>query len=58
MTRVNLYLDEALWLAFRMACLARHISASQAITMLIEAQLAAWQTPHDDTTPPAPPTGP
>lgn len=50
MTRVNLYLDDAIWLAFRMACLEHHISASKAIEQLIRQQLALWQTAQGEQT--------
>jgi hypothetical protein len=46
MKHVTLYLDDALWQAFRLACLAHHTSASQAVAALIHAQLHDWATPH------------
>ena len=35
MQKVNIYLDEDLWTAFRIACLHRRISASQQIGLLL-----------------------
>lgn len=46
MKHVTLYLDDALWQAFRLACLTHQISASQAVAALIQAQLHDWTTPH------------
>ena len=49
MTRVNLYLDETLWLAFRKACLEQHTSASKAIEQLIRQQLTQWQATQGES---------
>ena len=35
MQKVNIYLDNDLWASFRIACLQRHISASQQIGLLL-----------------------
>lgn len=35
MQKVNIYLDDELWAAFRIACLQRHISASQQIGLFL-----------------------
>lgn len=35
MQKVNIYLDDELWTAFRVLCLQRHISASQQIGLLL-----------------------
>ena len=35
MQKVNIYLDDELWKAFRIACLQRKISASQQIGLLL-----------------------
>jgi len=43
----NIYVDDALWLAFRKQCLEDHISASQRLTGLIETFLT-------DVSPPTP----
>jgi len=40
MKRVNVYLDDDLWLAFRMKCLERRISASKALGDLMKQFLA------------------
>jgi hypothetical protein len=40
MKRINVYLDDDLWHAFRRLCLAQHRSASQAIGALIQRSLA------------------
>ena len=50
MKRVNLYVDNALWVAFRMACLAHRTSASKAIVALIQKQLVIWQTGQEGAT--------
>jgi hypothetical protein len=46
MKHVTLYLDDALWQAFRLACLTHHISASQAVAALMHVQLHDWTTPY------------
>ena len=42
--KVNLYLDEALWQDFRVACIRRHISASHAVSKYMNEQLDDWTT--------------
>ena len=44
MARPQLYMPDALWHAFRLACLARRVSASQVIAELVKQQLATWDT--------------
>lgn len=44
MKHVTIYLDEALWHAFRMACLSHNIPASQEIAAFIRAKLQYWAT--------------
>jgi hypothetical protein len=44
MSRVNISVqDDELWLAFRLACLARKTSASKVIVQLVREQLARWK---------------
>jgi hypothetical protein len=43
MSRPQLYMPDALWHAFRLACLHRRVSASAVITDLVRQQLAAWE---------------
>lgn len=44
MERINIAMRDAeLWLAFRMACLKRRKSASQAIVEMIREQLERWK---------------
>lgn len=44
MDRINIAMRDAeLWLAFRMACLKRRMSASQAIVEMIREQLERWK---------------
>lgn len=47
--RINISLYPSLWHAFRMACLARHLAASQEIRRLIEHQLAVWHAEKKET---------
>lgn len=56
MERISISLrDEVLWLAFRMACLARRTSASAAIEKLMREQLAQWKKEEEERpNPPAP----
>jgi hypothetical protein len=42
MRRVTLYVPIALWQRFRIACLRRNISASQAVQELVEQILETW----------------
>lgn len=42
--KVNLYLDEALWQDFRVACIRRKISASHAVGKYMSEQLGRWGT--------------
>jgi hypothetical protein len=45
MPKATMYVnDEALWLAFRKACLDHKTSASQEMVRLIRQQLAQWNT--------------
>ena len=43
MGKVTLFLNLALWHAFKVACVTRKTSASKEIRRLIVKQLAAWQ---------------
>lgn len=51
MKKVTVYLDETLWRALRIACLAEGISASQKMTQWIQAYLATReaQPPPQET---------
>ena len=49
MKRMNLYLDEALWEAFRIRCLQRHVSASKQVGVLI-AQWLQESPPQENRT--------
>jgi hypothetical protein len=49
MRKVNLYLDNELWLAFRVASIMRKRSASAVIGQLMQAQLDQWA--HEPATP-------
>ena len=50
MERINIAMRDAeLWLAFRMACLKRRTSASQAIVEMIRAQLERWKQEEEQT---------
>jgi hypothetical protein len=50
--KATIYIDDALWLAFRKACLDHKTSASKEFTRFIRQQLAQWETeketPHED----------
>jgi hypothetical protein len=47
----NLSIDDALFKAFRMACIERDTSASKEIARLIAAQLAQWQQEQNADSP-------
>jgi hypothetical protein len=46
MKRVNLYVDEQLWEDFRIACIKRHISASQQASLLLVQWLHEQEGPE------------
>jgi hypothetical protein len=49
MERISISLrDEELWLAFRLACLARRMSASSAIEKLMREQLERWKQEEEN----------
>lgn len=48
MRRINVYLDDDLWLSFRKRCLERRVSASKALTELLRQSLAETLPSHDD----------
>lgn len=50
MAKPQLYMPDALWHAFRLACLHRRVSASQVITDLVRQQLQAWEGGTPQTT--------
>ena len=43
MIKINLYVDEQAWRAFRVACLHHNVSASQEVTKFLRARLREWQ---------------
>ena len=43
MGRINVYVDDELWIAFRMACVERHTSASRVIEEGMYQQLTRWE---------------
>ena len=50
MERINIAMRDAeLWLAFRMACLKRRKSASEAIVEMIREQLERWKQEEERT---------
>lgn len=44
MTKVTLYLDDAVWRAFRIACLEHGTSASKEVSRLMQSRLHTWST--------------
>jgi len=53
MVRCTVYLDQADWQHFRVACLVRQTSASKELGRLMAEQLARWeQEEHHEHTPP------
>lgn len=51
MKRINVYLDDDLWLSFRKQCLERRLSASKVLTGLIEQFLAQQASPTPEQRP-------
>jgi hypothetical protein len=42
--RVGIYVDQAVWHAFRIACVTRKTSSSKELERLMREQLDAWAT--------------
>jgi hypothetical protein len=52
MRKVSLYLDDDLWLRFRVVCLEHQISASQQVAQLVTTLLEHWQQGPAASSPP------
>ena len=50
MTKVNLYLDKVIWLAFRVACLQHGTSASKEIERMIRERINSWTLEQEGNT--------
>jgi hypothetical protein len=53
MKKISLYLDEQLWHRFRIECVKRKTSASQAVAGLLAQQLQQWQLEDEERAAPA-----